>query len=535
MVAATLFVGALHFVRFGYDFGSSDQDEIVPAALHAADAEVLASDWFVSTQAAAFNVRTPVVLALATLEPVVGIAAAALLFYLVSVFLLVYGTASVAHDSSPTALAVFGAPLLLLVLTPRFTLGGNDLSHSIFVPSMLAWGLVLLALHFLIARRPFRAAILFGLATVVQPLVGVLGAAICTVSWSIERLSSERVRTALRDLLLVGVVAFLVSSPVLFPIIRSQLVHTSGVPGSTVFEILTSVRAPHHYLPSAFPARSFVDFGVLLLAGLVAIWLSPSLRSHRALFVCMLGAILAACLIYVVGVEFARSPTVAKLQLFRLTVLAKSVAGIAVVASAADAIDRSRLGDRIRRLLQPRRALLMSCLVAVVVAAVTALTPLLDDRVAFLARKQSAWPELYRWAKEQTPADAVFAVPPSDSEMRSRARRAIVVNFKAFAFQDPLMVAWRDRLYDMAPTPASFEPPVQLDARFEALGDARLTDLSAKYGFSYVVRRTPLPAADSAAHWEIRRVFYPPSAAAETLRVYGRRATHSSMEGDETS
>jgi len=51
-----------------------------------------------------------------------------------------------------------------------------------------------------------------------------------------------------------------------------------------------------------------------------------------------------------------------------------------------------------------------------------------------------------QWASENTPADALFIVPPSYQSFRVKAERAIVVDFKSFVFDDEFMVEWLARL-----------------------------------------------------------------------------------------
>lgn len=56
-----------------------------------------------------------------------------------------------------------------------------------------------------------------------------------------------------------------------------------------------------------------------------------------------------------------------------------------------------------------------------------------------------------RQIRAETPGDAVFAVPPSNSSFRSKARRAAVVTFKTFPFTDRQIIEWWERLTTLAP------------------------------------------------------------------------------------
>ena len=62
----------LFFLRFGYDFGVSDQGEFLPQVLNRLRPVLLSNDWFVSLQNQQLNVRSgfvAVLLVLAYLMP----------------------------------------------------------------------------------------------------------------------------------------------------------------------------------------------------------------------------------------------------------------------------------------------------------------------------------------------------------------------------------------------------------------------------------------------------------------------------------
>ncbi|HEX3356101.1 MAG TPA: DUF6798 domain-containing protein, partial [Tepidisphaeraceae bacterium] len=53
------------------------------------------------------------------------------------------------------------------------------------------------------------------------------------------------------------------------------------------------------------------------------------------------------------------------------------------------------------------------------------------------------------YARENTPIDAVFLVPPNESEFRLQAQRAIIVNFKAVPQLGSELAEWSQRLRDV--------------------------------------------------------------------------------------
>ena len=52
------------------------------------------------------------------------------------------------------------------------------------------------------------------------------------------------------------------------------------------------------------------------------------------------------------------------------------------------------------------------------------------------------------YAKTNTPIDAIFLVPPDESDFRLRAERAMVVNFKAVPQLGDELAEWAQRLRD---------------------------------------------------------------------------------------
>jgi hypothetical protein len=213
------------------------------------------------------------------------------------------------------------------------------------------------------------------------------------------------------------------------------------------------------------------------------------------------------------AVEVGGSLTAAKMQLFKLTVLVKIFAGTALCVVVGAFFERD---TRVHRLWNP---LLTSVVVACtfVVAVVLFKPGLIDHRVGLLARANDPWSAIYEWASTETDKGAVFAVPPSNSSFRSWARRPIVSNFKAFAFQDSGMVEWYRRIRDLTRHPAllqGFVSPEDLDASYERLSGADLTQLAERYGVSYVARGTLMNEmpGDSTSRWS--QVYPPPGAEA---------------------
>ena len=67
-------------------------------------------------------------------------------------------------------------------------------------------------------------------------------------------------------------------------------------------------------------------------------------------------------------------------------------------------------------------------------------------KLAGLQGDDPAYLRLAAWARDHTPADSLFLVPPDEESFRVHARRAIVVNFKGVPQLSAELPEWRDRL-----------------------------------------------------------------------------------------
>jgi len=103
------------------------------------------------------------------------------------------------------------------------------------------------------------------------------------------------------------------------------------------------------------------------------------------------------------------------------------------------------------------------------------------------ARK--AMEELARLARERTPPDAVFVVPPAAGRFRLAARRAVLVDFKSFPFQDEAMLAWKGRM-DAAygdTGAGGLEAVRRMDRRYRDITDRQLLELADRFGVTHAL------------------------------------------------
>ena len=97
--------------------------------------------------------------------------------------------------------------------------------------------------------------------------------------------------------------------------------------------------------------------------------------------------------------------------------------------------------------------------------------------------------DLGNFARNNTPAGAIFLVDPAMSLFRLTAERALVVDFKDFPFSDEGMVEWQLRLFDCygIPKAIGFDAMYEMSRLYKKITDGKLKALQIKYGISYAV------------------------------------------------
>lgn len=98
-------------------------------------------------------------------------------------------------------------------------------------------------------------------------------------------------------------------------------------------------------------------------------------------------------------------------------------------------------------------------------------------------------PRLARFARESTGEGALFLAPPDFGLFRLMARRALVVDWKAFPFQDGAMVRWKERLDACYGRTGRLGHSARdaLKRDYRSIGDDKILALRNRYGISYAV------------------------------------------------
>ena len=438
--------GALFFLRFGYEFGAGDQEELYSLLLHRLDPTLFARDWYVIEQGAQFNVRTPFLWLMGALASTVPLELATLAVYGVAWVGVAWGVYRLAETFGAQALVAAVVTVAVLAVVPTWTLGGNALVADLLAPEMIAWALALPAVRLASDDRVLGAGLLLGLAAYLQFLVGVLTAGalgLAIVLGGLGGSPSERWRRSL----ILGGAALVVALPMVWGVAYYRA--AGALPpddGLSTFFLTAELRLPHHYLPLEFGRGRWARFGLLVVLGGAGLGLCRRAGRPLVFVERFLIAIGALCLVAGIAIQAGESLFVARLQVFKLTVVANA---LLVVAAGVGAATRLSSGVRLGA-VSPRLSVAIPVLITIGLgAAVT--SGALDGRIGPRARAPSPFTAVERWIRTHTARDALVAVPPANSTFRFNARRSVVATYKPAPFQDGAMHEWYARLKTLAP------------------------------------------------------------------------------------
>ncbi len=115
----------------------------------------------------------------------------------------------------------------------------------------------------------------------------------------------------------------------------------------------------------------------------------------------------------------------------------------------------------------------------------------LDDRSYFASS------EIITYIRTKTGEDDIFLTPPLWGELRLHARRAIVVDFKAFPFNDMAMLEWYNRMTNCygETTEKGFAAIGDYNNNYMTIDDTKLMELKSKYSCSYAVLYNVTPTS----------------------------------------
>lgn len=385
------------------------------------------------------------------------------------------------------------------ILFPRISLGGHFAQASHFEANFLGFALATLAFAFFIRGRTApRAFVIMGIFTgltlLIHFFIGVSLAAILAIALLID---VRRGDLHWQWLVMPTVAALAIASPSIWSIAQSLLTDQPAMTPGQVANVL-AFRHPHHHAPFTWPQNAWIIMGLY-----VAIWLVFFHKHLTSLEVVTFIWTLVTCIAFIVCMEFHPFGPVAYFQFFRQTVFFTIFLSIHMGGWCARIIDERPRQPFLGAL---HIVLAMALIVtyrfpfAFIPTAIAAIiVPMVVKKFKFLPRHKDyigptsmqetlAWSLLFAgiglfvlgamgylnpyaerlrkqphfarevraanpeiaeacaWAKENTPGEAVFLIPPDLEEFRVLSQRAVVVDWKNVPYRNAELRDWFDRI-----------------------------------------------------------------------------------------
>lgn len=493
-----------------YEYGTSDHALVVPMLKHSLCADLYPGDYVLAKDVTLYTVLWPAMAALA--RPFGRQALPAMFFVgycaaLYMAFLAMYRIGRVLFRRRDAA--ILG---MFFVLFPEDVLGGVGAIDPQFYTRTVSLPFILWAFFFYFAERRRLCAFLAGVAFLIHPLSGSYAIAMLALA----ALGQWRLIGWRRLAQSAGVLGLTVAPLIVWRLAAGASDLPLGLADPNWLAILR-MRSTHHVFPSQWPAMLFLRAGLLVAAFLVSWRHRPARRHHRAV-VWMAGAVAAMCLTGYVCTELLPLGLAVQMQFFRSFRLLVLLSAIYFGNYALAECDTGRPGRALLAIALGAALIVAAGDAIFMAAAVGAFAFFMvlrwtsvyfgwgktgPGRIALLLlpammmgtfashyhdwepprptmERDRDWLALQKWAREHTPIDAAFIVPPGEKGFRIASERTVYAEWKdgtlAF-FSLGLGEEWRRRMETMGVAMQGTEPSF---IGYDSLTKRRFLEISAE-------------------------------------------------------
>lgn len=534
----SIFFGILTTL-LNYTFGNNDHLEQLPIIYKTLDETYLVNDFFVNSNAG-FSPRYYYALLISFISSVIPIP---WLFFTgtllsnLSVSILTYLSGKELFKDDIAG--ILAAALIMLV--PTISLGSDQVLYaSMFTPTTLVLPLILVSFYLFLRKKIVLSLIATGIVSIFHILVGLeYGILFLSIFIIIQYLQNRSLLKALKTSgLFLIILIFLL--PNLIPYFQNKDV----IENSLFIEILANFRHPHHYVLSEILTLKEIGkvFLVMIVFGLTIGDFrkkTQSLYHYKAIQLLM---ILLGLAVFVnwIFVELIPLRSVTTLQLLRILNIGKLIFILMIANHFAESLKRGTLNPKtilisallallifasdlswikvlvlgivfyliLFLLFKEKKKLLISSSIVIIGLVLTInytdSFPLKRYQKSYLSSKHLTENQqsLSDFIESNTSKESLFLTPHLFGFVRTESKRAIVVDFKAFPFQDKVMLEWYHRIENCYGLDKD-----GFEEYYKKLNDKKLYDLKTKYGFNYAVlyqeTKTKMPVIYSNSEYKI--------------------------------
>ncbi|MEG4502869.1 hypothetical protein QUA81_05955 [Microcoleus sp. F6_B4] len=220
------------------------------------------------------------------------------------------------------------AAMSFLCIAASFTDVGNTLIFSTkSLPSTFAMAFAIWGIYFSLRQKWLTGYLFFGLACLLQFLVGLLPGLMMVPVLVIQSVKQRKFKTLILAIALLAAMASIVYVPMLL----TGTTSTHTIDNADFVYIHAKVRNPHHILPSNWDIGNWFNFICFIMGGLLCIKNSDLLpKEDKVNFYVIVGTSIFALFLNYIFVEIYPLAFIAKLQLARTVPFAQLIIFIAV-------------------------------------------------------------------------------------------------------------------------------------------------------------------------------------------------------------
>ena len=429
-----VFAWSLLLLRFGYQYGTGDQVELLPYVLYLHDNTLYPHDFFIQgLHAAQPNERT--VMAHLLLPFVNHLEVVCLLLQFLTTLTLVLGIEQLALRFVKNKYTAWLIVLATLIPLNDFTLGNVELYSECFQASALATAIIVWAINLFLDRKYTAASVLMSLASIVQILDGLdVMLLMCFVM--LVYVVQKKVSTK-QFLSFVGIYA--ATALVYMALILKAKSGEGTLSNEETFTVLFQFRHPHHFIFASFSKLKTIVFFALSVVGLVYFF-----KKSKPLFY-MIAVGLLGVITYAVITDVLHTIFIANFQFYKVTQWLKLLGVVAAFAYVENNLGAYR--QFVLPLWLERSKLVAG--VAICFTVIICFADKLPYKVPYqllgLKERDDAV-TICEAIKNNTPKDAVFVQPFDDTALKFYAQRSSYVEFKANVRHKAYVGEWYKRI-----------------------------------------------------------------------------------------
>ncbi|NEP88956.1 MAG: hypothetical protein F6K18_20155 [Okeania sp. SIO2C2] len=253
------------FITRGYTFPVGNHYTHVPQIKSMLNPELYTNDYYVQ-EMLKFTPRYYYQYLVYFFSKVTGsISLTYFIYYLISFISFIWGLSAISKIFTPSKLSA--AILIFLSLTAYTLVGYLELFPKTPIPATFAMSLTVWGIYFCFRQRWIIGYLFFGIASILQFLVGVLPGIMMIPIMFIEAIKSRQ----LKQVILPLIILFGFASLVYLPMVLTGTTSTDKLSNEEFVFIYGWVRNPHHIIPAYWNWKIRLDFICFILGGCLCI------------------------------------------------------------------------------------------------------------------------------------------------------------------------------------------------------------------------------------------------------------------------